>query len=97
MNVNMPPVLADPGSQFVKENEFLTFTLVAVDPDGGPITYESISGMPSGAVLDRAGEGALHVTEELALQQALRQRGAVHLHERTVRASAGAPWEWRSG
>ena len=37
---------------------------------------------------ERAGEGALLVTEELRLDQLLRQRGAVHLHERALAASA---------
>src|SRR5262249_27329654 len=36
-----------------------------------------------------AGEGALHVAEELALDQAGRDGGAVHLHERPV--APGAP------
>ena len=35
----------------------------------------------SPAVAGRSGEGALHVPEEFALDQFLRDRGAVHLHE----------------
>ena len=40
------------------------------------------------AVGDRTGERAAHVTEELALDQVLRDRAAVHDHERAVRARA---------
>src|SRR5207247_6161459 len=39
---------------------------------------------PADAPLDRAGEGALHVTEELALHEARRDGAAVHLHQRPV-------------
>ena len=40
------------------------------------------------ALLDRAGEGALLVAEELALEQLARQRGAVELDERALAARA---------
>src|SRR5207253_3023920 len=36
------------------------------------------------ALLQRAGEGALLVSEELALDQLARQRGAIELHQRTL-------------
>ena len=40
------------------------------------------------AVLDRTGERAAHVAEELALEQLARDRAAVDAHERTVLARA---------
>jgi len=39
-------------------------------------------------VLDRAGEGAVHVPEQLALEQALAQRTAVDTYERSRGAIA---------
>jgi hypothetical protein len=42
----------------------------------------------SDALLDGTGKGAALVTEELALQQAGRDRGTVHLHEGALAASA---------
>ncbi len=39
-------------------------------------------------VAHRAGEGAVHVAEELALEERLGQGGAVHLHEGLPRARA---------
>src|SRR5207248_285856 len=35
-------------------------------------------------ILDRPGEGALHVAEELALEELPRNRAAIHLDERSV-------------
>ena len=43
----------------------------------------------SAPVADRSGVGPAHVSEELALEQVLRQRRAVDLHEGTGRPSAG--------
>jgi hypothetical protein len=43
-----PPVLTDPGDRQVAENDKLTFTLSATDPDGGTLTYSAI-GLPDGA------------------------------------------------
>src|SRR5436190_6564639 len=43
---------------------------------------------PTRAVLVRSGERATHMAEKLALEELLRNRRAVHLHERTVRAIA---------
>lgn len=48
VNVNRKPVLASVGSQQVKENFSLTFSVSATDPDGDPVNY-SASGLPSGA------------------------------------------------
>ncbi len=42
------------------------------------------------AVAMRAGERPLHVTEELALEELVRDRSAIHLHERLLRALASA-------
>ena len=41
-----------------------------------------------GEIVHRAGERPLHVAEEFALDQMLRQRGAVELDQRSGRASA---------
>ncbi|HET9251028.1 MAG TPA: Ig-like domain-containing protein [Candidatus Eisenbacteria bacterium] len=45
-----PPVLTVPGAQTVNENELLTFTVSATDPDGQTCDLYA-SGMPSGATL----------------------------------------------
>ncbi len=47
---NSPPVLAAIGNQSVNENQLLTFTIGATDPDGTALTY-SASGLPTGASL----------------------------------------------
>jgi PKD repeat protein len=47
---NSPPVLATIGDKSIAENQLLTFTISATDPDGDTITY-SAGGLPSGASL----------------------------------------------
>jgi PKD repeat protein len=47
---NVPPVLATIGNKSVNENQLLTFTISATDPDGDSLTY-SASPLPSGATL----------------------------------------------
>ena len=49
----------------------------------------AISGLkPPGAITHRAGEGAFHVPEELALEQLVRNRRAVHRDQRPLAAEA---------
>jgi subtilisin family serine protease len=50
-NADRAPVLASPGDKTVNENELLTFTLSASDPDNDSITY-SMTGAPTGATLN---------------------------------------------
>ena len=45
-----------------------------------------------GAIGDRAGERALHVAEQLALDQLARNRRAVHLDERLCRRACDCEW-----
>ncbi|MCP4708007.1 MAG: hypothetical protein GY869_05240, partial [Planctomycetes bacterium] len=47
INTNRSPVVAYIGPQFVDEGENLTFTIIAIDPDGNSITY-SAQNLPSG-------------------------------------------------
>ena len=49
--VDHPPVLTSPGNQTVNENQLLTFTLSAIDPDGDAVTYSMLP-VPTGAALD---------------------------------------------
>ena len=49
-NVNRAPALAGIGNRSVDEEETLSFTLSATDPDGTALTY-SATGLPSGANL----------------------------------------------
>ncbi|KPL08939.1 hypothetical protein AMJ71_07710, partial [candidate division TA06 bacterium SM1_40] len=50
-DVNGPPDLLDQADTTVAENQYLTFTLVATDPDGDTISFSSPD-LPTGAVLD---------------------------------------------
>jgi len=50
-NVNRPPVLASPGDKTATEQQALTFTLSASDPDSDTITYAS-DNLPTGAQLN---------------------------------------------
>ena len=50
-DVNGPPVLSAVGNKSVNENELLTFTLLAADPDGDTIAY-SMSSTPGGAAFN---------------------------------------------
>ncbi|MFA5795537.1 MAG: putative Ig domain-containing protein, partial [Candidatus Brocadiia bacterium] len=52
-NVNRPPVFSTIANKLLKENETLTFTLAATDPDGDSMTY-SVQGLPQGASFDPA-------------------------------------------
>ncbi|MFA5795511.1 MAG: putative Ig domain-containing protein [Candidatus Brocadiia bacterium] len=52
-NVDRAPVLTSPGNQTVNENQLLTFTLSATDPDGDAVSY-SMTPVPTGATLDSA-------------------------------------------
>ena len=45
---NAAPILSGIGSQSISENQSLSFSIGATDPDGDPVTY-SAAGMPSGA------------------------------------------------
>ena len=47
--MNSPPVLGAVGNRIVNENQTLTFTLSATDPDGDSLIY-SAANLPSGAV-----------------------------------------------
>jgi len=51
LNVNRPPVLAPIGAKTVSENQALTFTATATDPDGGTLTFSG-SNLPAGATLN---------------------------------------------
>ena len=46
----------------------------------------------AGEIVDRTRERALHVAEEFALDEVLRQGGAVKLDQRAARATAAAEW-----
>lgn len=48
---NLPPVLARPDNQQVKENELLRFNLSAYDDDNDPLTY-GCDNLPAGAGMD---------------------------------------------
>jgi len=50
---NRPPDLVDQADTTVVENQYLTFTLVATDPDGDSISYSSPD-LPAGATLNSA-------------------------------------------
>ncbi|MFA5794301.1 MAG: SDR family NAD(P)-dependent oxidoreductase [Candidatus Brocadiia bacterium] len=52
-NIDRAPVLVSPGNQAVNENQLLTFTLLAMDPDGDAITYSMTSAIIN-AVLDES-------------------------------------------
>jgi len=52
-NVNLAPDLVDQADTTVAENQYLTFTLVATDPDEDSISFSSPD-LPSGAVLGEA-------------------------------------------
>ncbi|MBI4834980.1 MAG: putative Ig domain-containing protein, partial [Planctomycetes bacterium] len=45
------PVLTSPGNKSINENQLLTFTLSATDPDGDPITY-TMTATPTGSTLN---------------------------------------------
>jgi len=49
---NQTPVLAPIGDQPGLENELLTFTATATDPDAGVLTFSLDPGAPAGAVID---------------------------------------------
>ncbi len=53
-NVNRPPVLADIGDREVDEDELLTISLAAEDPDGNNLTF-SAENLPGGAGMEGAG------------------------------------------
>ncbi|MFH0888606.1 MAG: M6 family metalloprotease domain-containing protein [Planctomycetota bacterium] len=50
-NVDRPPALTSPGNKSIDENQVLTFTLSATDPDGDTISY-SMAGTPTGSTLN---------------------------------------------
>ena len=50
-NVNRPPILDPIGSRTVNEEQLLTITITATDPDRDALTY-SASNLPSGATFD---------------------------------------------
>ena len=54
ININLPPVLADIGDKRVNEDDELTFTLEADDPDQNDVLTFSAENLPEGAVLDGA-------------------------------------------
>jgi hypothetical protein len=51
VNVNQPPVLQPIGTKSVNEGEELSFTILATDADGDPLTY-SASNVPVGATFN---------------------------------------------
>jgi hypothetical protein len=54
---NQPPVLAPIGAQTGKENQLLTFSLSATDPDASDQLTFSASDVPAGAILTDHGNG----------------------------------------
>ncbi|MFH0889294.1 MAG: putative Ig domain-containing protein [Planctomycetota bacterium] len=50
-NVDRPPVLTSPGNKVIDENQLLTFTLSATDPDNDTIIYSMVN-TPTGATLN---------------------------------------------
>ncbi|MDK2948414.1 MAG: hypothetical protein PWQ63_1574 [Methanolobus sp.] len=50
-NVDRAPVLDVIGDKAVDEDELLSFTIFAIDPDGDAVTYSAV-GLPTGATLD---------------------------------------------
>jgi len=46
-NVNAPPVLGAIGAKTVSEDQALTFTATATDPDGGALTFSSTTCQPA--------------------------------------------------
>lgn len=61
-NINRPPVLNAIGDQSVNENEMLSFTLSATDPDGDALAY-SATGLPRGAFLNPATGTFIWITD----------------------------------
>ena len=55
-DVNRPPVLQPIGNRSVNENESLSFTLMASDPDGDNVSF-NVDNLPTGAVLTDNGDG----------------------------------------
>jgi len=51
---NRPPVLNPIGAKTVSENQALTFTATATDPDGNALTFSG-GNLPTGATLSAAG------------------------------------------
>lgn len=47
--INRPPMFVPVGSQEVRENELLSFTVLASDPDGDSFVFYAASGLPDGA------------------------------------------------
>lgn len=52
ININRPPTLASVGPQSVDENQPLTFTLIATDPDGELLTFATTTELPPGSRFD---------------------------------------------
>jgi len=50
-HTNQPPALDPIGDREVNQNELLTFTVTATDPDGDSLTF-AVSNLPSGATFD---------------------------------------------
>jgi len=50
-DINRAPVLSSIGNKSTNENQAMTFTISAVDPDNDPLTY-STQNMPSGAIFN---------------------------------------------
>src|ERR1039457_4282351 len=57
-----------------------------VQEDGAAVGHLKLAGLPA---LAGSGERTVHIAEQLALNQVLRQSGAVDCHKRMVAAAAG--------
>ncbi len=55
-NVNRPPMLTPIGNRAVNENELLSFTVTATDPDGDALAL-TVAGLPTGATWNDNGDG----------------------------------------
>ncbi len=51
---NRAPSLANPGSPSTAEGTLFNFQLQGTDPDGDPLSYTAVNGLPAGAAVDSA-------------------------------------------
>ncbi|MFC2014637.1 putative Ig domain-containing protein [Chloroflexota bacterium] len=55
--LNEAPGLINPGDQTSRDNDVVSFQIIATDPEGSPITYSAV-GLPDGLLID-AGSGMI--------------------------------------